>query len=306
LLENITSTLLALKQPRSVTILSLYRFFIDPAYRAWLASRVADPAARAFLHLYDHEWDKRFREEASAPLMTKANKFASSPLLRAVLGQPRSSFDFRQVLDTRQILLCDLSKGLLGSDVASLVGSLVVTKLALAALSRQDTPEGERVPHYLYADEVQNFVYGMDLPTILSEARKYRLTLIVATQTIAQLPHDTQAALFGNCGTITSFRVSGVDAEILEQEFAGPLPARALQNLDDYELYLRTLSSGSPVGPFLLRTFPPRPKSGQESTPDRIIDASLRRYGRPREGVEAKLRGNLAVRHQRPPSRDRR
>ena len=136
----------------------------------------------------------------------------------ALLGQSNSSFDFRQLLDERKILLCDLSKGSLGPDVTSLLGSLVVTKLALAALSRQDTLEEERTPHFLYADEVQNFVYGVDLPTILAESRKYRLALIMATQTLSLLPELTLAAVLGNCATIASFRVSGADAEILERE----------------------------------------------------------------------------------------
>src|SRR6185436_3496321 len=123
-------------------------------------------------------------------------------------------------MDSGKILLCKLSKGALGEDVSSLLGSLIMTKLSLASLSRQDIPEAERRPHYLYADEVQNFTYGVDFPTILSEARKYALSLTIGTQTLSQLPEASVASVFGNCATVLSFRVSGDDAKELVREFA--------------------------------------------------------------------------------------
>jgi hypothetical protein len=291
LLSNAVYALLA--QRRAGTLISVQKLLTDQRYRKQLAARVSDPAVTAFFDLYDHQWEPRFREEAIAPLLTKVNKFVTSPLLRTMLGQPQSSFNFRTLMDQGHILLCDLSKGNLGADVTSLLGSLVVTKLSLAALARQDTPEEQRKPHYLYVDEVQNFVYGVDLPTILSEARKYHLALTIVTQTLSQLTEASRAAVFGNCGTIASFRISGDDAATLEREFANQLPARELQTLADYEIYLSTLINGSPAGPFPLRTFPPRPKTGLETTPERIIRASTLRYGRPRALVEAKLKAFL-------------
>jgi hypothetical protein len=151
------------------------------------------------------------------------------------------------------------------------LGSLVVTKLALASLSRQDVAEAERVPHYLFADEIQTFTYGVDFPTILSESRKYALSLTIGTQTLSQLPEKTVSAVFDNCATIVSFRVSGDDAKALVREFAasgeGPwladqmydviVPASELQNLPDFRLYLRTLLAGRPQEPFLVHGFPP-------------------------------------------------
>jgi len=293
ILSNAAFALMA--QRKAGTLVALQRLLTDATYRKELAARVADPAVRWFFDLYDWQWTRSFREEATAPLLNKVNKFVASPLLRPVLGQHTSSFDFRRLLDDRQILICDLSKGNLGADITSLIGSIVVTKLALPALSRQDTPEEQRAPHYLYADEVQTFMYGIDLPTILAESRKYRLALIMATQALSLLPTTTQAAVLGNCATIAAFRVSGLDAEILEQEFAAALPARELQNLDDYALYLRTLVEGHTAGPYLLYTLPPSPRTGQETTTDRIIAASLQRYGRPRGDVEAKLKIFLAT-----------
>src|SRR5204862_1999343 len=138
------------------------------------------PAIRSFFQFYELQND-RLREESIAPLLNKVSKFISNPLLRAVIGQTTSSFDIRWLMDTGKILLCNLSKGALGEDVSSLLGSLIVTKLALASLSRQDTIEAERRPHFLYIDEVQGFTQGMDLPTILSEKCKYALTLTTGT-----------------------------------------------------------------------------------------------------------------------------
>jgi hypothetical protein len=206
-------------------------------------------------------------------------------------------------MDSRKILLCNLSKGALGEDVSSLLGSLVVTKLALASLSRQDVAEAERVPHYLFADEIQTFTHGVDFPTILSESRKYALSLTIGTQTLSQLPEKMLAAVFGNCATIVSFRVSGDDAQALAREFAasgeGPrltdqmydviVPTSELQNLPDFKLYLRTLLNGRPQEPFLVESFPPFEKSGGETSADCVIRTSACRFGRDRKDIEKAL-----------------
>lgn len=206
-------------------------------------------------------------------------------------------------MDTGKIILCNLSKGALGEDVSSLLGSLIVTKLSLASLSRQDIPEADRRPHFLYADEVQNFTHGVDFPTILSESRKYALSLTLGTQTLSQLPEESVAAVFGNCATIVSFRVSGDDAKALVREFAasgeGPrlaeemfdviIPVAELQNLPDYKLYIRTLLHGRPQEPYLVQSYAPFTKTGQETTADRVIRTSLARYGRDRNAVERQI-----------------
>src|SRR5207237_476166 len=167
-------------------------------------------------------------------------------------------------------------------------------------LSRQDIPEADRRPHFLYADEVQNFCHGVDFPTILSESRKYALSLTIGTQTLSQLPDASVAAVFGNCATIVSFRVSGDDAQALVREFAasgeGPrmtdqmfdiiIPASELQNLADYKLYVRTLLNGKPQEPYLVDSFPPFDKTGKEATANRVVRTSLERYGRERNGVD--------------------
>jgi type IV secretory pathway TraG/TraD family ATPase VirD4 len=291
-----------LEQSEPVTLAALPKLLIDHNYRKQIVKNVTDPAVQSFFRFYELQND-RLREESIAPLLNKVSKFITNPLLRAVIGQATSSFDFRWAMDTGKILLCNLSKGALGEDVSSLLGSLIVTKLSLASLSRQDVPEAERRPHYLYADEVQNFTHGVDFPTILSESRKYALSLTLGTQTLSQLPEESVAAVFGNCGTIVTFRVSGDDAKALVREFAasgeGPrmaedmydviIPASELQNLPDYKLYIRTLMNGRPVEPFLVDSFAPFAKSGKETTADRVIRTSLQRYGRDRGAVERML-----------------
>jgi type IV secretory pathway TraG/TraD family ATPase VirD4 len=297
-----------LEQPEPVTLAALPKLLVDHTYRKQIVSNVTDPAVKSFFHFYETQND-RLREESIAPLLNKVSKFITNPLLRAVIGQTRSSFDFRWAMDNGKILLCNLSKGALGEDVSSLLGSLIVTKLSLASLSRQDIPEADRRPHFLYADEVQNFTHGVDFPSILSESRKYALSLTIGTQTLSQLPDDSMAAVFGNCATLVSFRVSGDDAKALVREFAasgeGPrnaeqmfdiiIPASELQNLADYKLYVRTLLHGRPQEPYLVNSFPPFVKSGRETTADKVIRTSLQRYGRDRAGVERMLNRFLAA-----------
>ena len=288
-----------LEQPEPVTLAALPKLLVDHNYRKQVVSHVSDPAVRSFFQFYETQND-RLREESIAPLLNKVLKFITNPLLRPVIGQTRSSFDFRWAMDNKKIILCNLSKGALGEDVSSLLGSLVVTKLSLASLARQDIPEDERQPHYLYADEIQTFTHGVDFPTILSESRKYALSLIIGTQTLAQLPEKTVAAVFGNCATLVSFRVSGDDARALTREFGasgeGPrladqmydivVPPSELQNLPDFKLYLRTLIDGRPQEPFLVRSFPPFENTGRVTTAKRIIRTSGVRYGRERQTVE--------------------
>ena len=301
-----------LEQPQPATLAALPKLLVDHNYRKRVVAHVSDPAVQAFFRFYESQND-RLREESIAPLLNKVSKFITNPLLRAVIGQTTSSFNFRWAMDTGKILLCNLSKGALGEDVSSLLGSLIVTKLSLASLSRQDIPEADRRPHFLYADEVQNFTHGVDFPTILSEARKYALSLTIGTQTLSQLPDEQVAAVFGNCATIVSFRVSGDDAKALVREFAasgeGPrtaeqaydilIPASELQNLSDYKLYVRTLLDGQPQEPFLVESFPPLTTAGNENTAERVIQTSLQRYGRDRSQVERQLLRFLCLQTKR-------
>lgn len=300
LLSNFTFALLEQREP--VTLLALPKLLTDSAYRKHILRSVTDPAIRGFFTTYDEVWDDDQRARASAPLLNKASKFITNPLLRNIIGQSTSSFDFRRLMDKQQILLCDLSKGALGEDVSSLLGSLITTKMYLAALSRQDTPESERVPHFFYIDEVHNFTYGVDLASILSEARKYRLTLTIATQTLNQLPDKTVAAVFGNCATVICFRVSGADAKVLEYEFAMAINAAQLEELPDFKLYIKTLIEADhrdgtvtmPASPKLITTYPPFVNTKTANSRARIIRASMERFARLRANVEAYIHKQLS------------
>jgi type IV secretory pathway TraG/TraD family ATPase VirD4 len=297
-----------LDQSEPVTLAAVPKVLTDPNYRRKIVREIKNPAVRSFFQFYESQND-RLREESIAPLLNKVAPFVSNPLLSAVIGQTTSSFDFRWAMDNSKIILCNLSKGALGEDVSSLLGSLIVTKLYLSSLSRQDTPEAERRPHFLYADEVQNFIHGVDFSSILAEARKYALGLTIATQTLASLPEGSLEAVFGNCATLVSFRVSGDDAKALVREFGasgeGPrsaeqmfdliVPASELQNLADYKAYVRTLLGGKPQDPFCIDSFPPFAMSGNEATAEAVIRVSSERYGRDRKRVEQGLARFLAA-----------
>jgi len=294
ILKNASYALLS--QPKPHTLIAIPKLLTDKDFREHIVSNITDPVIKGFFDVYDNQWSSRDRAEKSAPLLNKVSMFTTNPLLRDVIGQSKSSFDFRWAMDSKKIILVNLSKGALGEDVSSLLGSLIVTKLAHAALSRQDVPEHERIPHILYADEVQNFIHGVDFPTILSEARKYKLSLILATQTLSQLPPKSLSAVLGNCGTFASFRVSAEDAETLKDEFATNRPSYLLQDLPDYKLYVRTLAENSdgvlrPLEPQLVNAFPPfSPEDGASAgNPERITSVSLERYARPRADVEKHL-----------------
>lgn len=293
LLTNFCFALISQKEP--TTLLDILRLITDAQFRERIFGNVEDGVLQTFYRTYEYDWDDEQRAKASAPLLNKVSAFATNPLLRAVIGQPRSSFRFRDVMDGKKILLCDLSKGALGEDIASLLGSLITTKLYLASLSRQDTPEAHRVPHYFYIDEVHNFTHGIDLSAILAEARKYRLSLTVATQTLAQLRrHNDEIvpAIFGNCGTLASFRVSADDAAILSKEFASDVIPTQLENLPDYQLYLRTLVFAAESNALMasqaqrVTVFPPLSNNKDPQSRVNAVRASQERYTQPRSEVD--------------------
>src|ERR1035437_198784 len=163
-------------------------------------------------------WNDKFAAEAVAPVLNKVGAFTANPLVRNIIGQPKSSFNMRQIMDERKILIVNLSRGLVGEDNAALLGALLVTKVQLGAMSRADVHGSERTPFYLYVDEFQNFATE-SFATILSEARKYGLNLTVANQYIAQMGETVRDAVFGNVGTMISFRSSADDAPILSKQF---------------------------------------------------------------------------------------
>ena len=230
-----------------------------------------------------------------AAIQNKVGQFISAPLIRNIIGQIKSTIDMREIMNKGKILIVNLSKGKIGEDASNLLGALIVTKLQLAAMERVNIPEEERKDFYLYVDEFQNFATDA-FASILSEARKYRLCLMLAHQYIAQLDEMTEKgkstkvrdAIFGNVGTIICFRVGAADAEFLEKEFLPEFMANDLVNLDKYNIYLKLMIDGAASKAFSAITLPPVSKP-EKSYKDKIISISRERYTSPKEEIEEKL-----------------
>jgi hypothetical protein len=290
-----------IEQPSLVSILALPKLLTDQAYRTHILSRAQNPAVLDFFHNTFDRWQNSFREEAISAVLNKCRAFTTDPLLRAIIGQTRSSFDFREAMDERKIILCDLSKGAIGADNAMLLGSLIVMQEKLAALSRADVLESERIPHLLFAEEAQNFIG--DFESILAETRKYNLVLVVATQGIENLSQETAAAIFTNAANLITFRVSNTDAERLKDEFTMVFPGAIIQDLPDYRAWVRTLVCDEhgcrPAEPEQIATFPPVTREPGSEWRSRIERTSNERYTMPRSAVEAKIERFLLGRRER-------
>ena len=289
-----------IEQPAATSLLALPKILTNDIYRAGLLSHVENPAVLDFFVHTFNNWTASFCEKAISPVLNKCRAFTTDPLMRAVIGQARSSFNFRWVMDHRKILLCDLAKGSIGDDNSRLLGSLIVLKENLAALSRQDIHGSERVAHVLVCEEAHNFIGDFD--SILAEARKYGLILTLATQGIKALPKEASFAIFSNCATVISFRVSGTDAARLSQEFGMAIPASRLQEIPDYTMYVRTLTRSasdsrspggtSPTDPHWVNGHPPFPfgRHPQHARHKSVIRVSQARYTRSKAVVEEELR----------------
>src|SRR6185503_15778425 len=244
----LNNTILALLDSPGNTMLGITRMYVDKKYRKKIVDNVKDPMVRAFWVDEFANYNEKYRTEAIAPIQNKVGQFLSSGIIRNIVGQPKSTIDLREIMDDRKILIMDLSKGKVGEDNSALLGAMIVTKLQLAALSRADLPEKERKDFYLYVDEFQNFATE-SFATILSEARKYRLSLTLANQYLAQIEESTLHAIFGNVGTLVSFQVGAHDAELLTEQFGGDLEKPDLLNLPRYHAYVRLLIDGVPSRP---------------------------------------------------------
>jgi hypothetical protein len=289
ILRNALHTLI--EHPRPVSILALSKLLTDADYRAQVLADVRNPAVLDFFHNTYDKWDNRFREEAISPVLNKCRAFLTDPLIRAVIGQTRSSFDFREAMDSRKIILCDLSKGEIGADNATLLGSVIVMQEKLAALSRSDIKESERVDHFLFAEEAHNFIG--DFESILAENRKFKLYLAVCLQQLEAISRETAAAIFTNAANLIAFRVSSTDAERLRSEFAMAFPGAVIQDLADYRAYVRTLkcddSGCRPVEPERIATYPPYQRTQNAEWRNRIERTSNQRYTKPRASVESAI-----------------
>jgi len=283
----LNNCILALLEYQGSTLLGVNRMLADVEYRKKVVDKITDPVVKAFWTQEFARYTQRYEIEATAAIQNKVGQFISAPLIRNIIGQVKSTIDMREAMDKKKILILNLSKGRIGEDASRLLGALLITKIQLAAMSRVDILEKERQDFYLYVDEFQNFATE-SFVNILSEARKYRLDLILAHQYIAQMEETVRDAVFGNVGTIISFRVGAEDSEYLEKEFIPEFNAEDLVNLAKYNIYLKLMIEGVAGKPFSARTLPPF-SLPEEIHRDKIIKVSREKYANSRKIVEEKI-----------------
>lgn len=282
----LNNTILALLEYPGSTMLGIARMLVDRSFRTRVLTKVTDPIVKGFWIDEFANYNDKFRNEAVAPIQNKVGQFLSSSIIRNIVGQPKSTIDLREIMDSKKILLMNLAKGRIGEDNSSLLGAMMITRLQLAAMSRVDIPEEDRKDFFLYVDEFQNFATE-SFANILSEARKYRLDLTIAHQYIEQLDEKVAPAVFGNVGTIISFRVGGADGEFLEKEYFPTFTQVDLVNLPKYEVYLKLMIDGVASEPFSATTLPP--VGGKTDNREKAIAVSRERYSLPRKEIEEKI-----------------
>jgi len=280
--------ILALLDYPGSTLLGIMRILVDREYREKVIDKIKDPVVKSFWVNEYTKWNDRVLQEVISPIQNKVGQFLSNFLIRNIVGQVKSTIDLRDIMDNRKILILNLSKGRIGEDTMQLLGSMIVTKIYLAAMSRVDVPEEERKDFYLYVDEFQNFATD-SFANILSEARKYRLDLTIAHQYIEQLPELVASAIFGNVGTLVCFRVGAADAEILVKEFTPFFEEEDLANLPAFSIYLKLMIDGISSDPFSAATLPPLFEDLKTDNEEKVIRSSRERYAHPRAVVEDKI-----------------
>jgi energy-coupling factor transporter ATP-binding protein EcfA2 len=284
------ATLAALLQCENTSLLGVSRMLHDDRYRAWVVKQVKDPMVRSFWVNEFAHYNQSFRQEVISPIQNKVGQLFLSPALRNVLGQVRTKINFRFMMDRKRIFIANLSKGLVGETHSSLLGSLLITGFELAALSRADRPPDQREDFFLYADEFHHYATE-SFASILSEARKYRLSLTLAHQYLGQLSEPISTAVFGNVGALLAFRVSEADAAVLERQFGGRFVGSRFTGLENYELCARLLHEE----PFLARSLPPLETSRRRR--QTVIRHSRQKYGTRQRVVEDRIDRWLKRRH---------
>ncbi|OQX00802.1 hypothetical protein BWK69_00750 [Candidatus Parcubacteria bacterium A4] len=287
------SLLLLMDDPNETyTLMEVPKVLSDEKFRKYLLDKCQNPIVKDF---WEKEAEKAGGEAALAnvvPYITsKFDVFIANDYMRAIIGQQKTSLEFGKIMNEEKILLCNLSKGKLGEANSALLGLIIVGKLLISAFARIDIPHDERKDFYLYMDEFQNFTTE-SVSTILAEARKYRLSLIMAHQYIGQLTDPIRKAVFGNVGTITSFRVGPEDAEFLEKEFEGVFNQQDLISLTNYNFYIKIITDGQVSRPFNVQTYSPTKSNYAKAMAMR--EYSLSKNGLPREEVDENIKKRLA------------
>lgn len=285
-------TILALLDRPNTTMLDITRMLTDKKFRKETLEYCTDSVVLNFWNIEFASWNDKFQAEAVAPVLNKVGAFTANPIIRNIIGQPNSTFNIREIMDEGKILIVNLSKGLIGEDNAGILGSFLVTKIQLAAMSRSDIEKIEdRRPFYLYVDEFQNFATD-SFATILSEARKYGLNLTVANQYVSQMQDTVRDAVFGNVGTMISFRVSADDAPLLGKQFEPQFEPNDLLQMHNRNFIINMVIKGekSPAFSATTLTIP----ASQTNFMQHIVDSSRRKYARDRESVEREIQALIA------------
>lgn len=282
----LNNTILSLLEYPGSTLLGINRLLADKEYRKKVVSVITDPVVKAFWITEFAKYNDKYQQEAVAPIQNKIGQFLSASVMRNIVAQVKSTIDIRQIMDSEKIFIMNLSKGRVGEDSSRLLGGMLITKIQLAAMERVDIPEAERKDFFLYVDEFQNFATE-SFANILSEARKYHLSLIMAHQYIKQLDEHVADAVFGNVGTIVTFRVGAEDAEFMEKEFEPVFTANDIINLPKFHVYLKLMINGVASQPFSAMGLPPigNPTGNLE----KVVRISRERYAVPRAEIEEKI-----------------
>jgi hypothetical protein len=301
-------SLLALLEYPDATMLDITRILTDKNFRKDVMEHVTDPVVRNFWNVEFATWNDKFAAEAVAPVLNKVGAFTANPLVRNIIGQPKSSFNIRKIMDERKIFIVNLSRGLVGEDNAALLGALLVTKIQLASMSRADIAPQDRIPFYLHVDEFQNFATD-SFATILSEARKYALNLTVANQYIAQMSQDVKDAVFGNVGSMIAFRMGADDARSMQKYFEPKFEEHDLVHMNNRNIVISMTIDGEKTQAFSATTLnlPPAPP---EHTA-RIVEHSRNFHAVPRHAAEEYihnrygLQGSVAPADKKPARKSR-
>ncbi len=280
-------TTLALLDSPNTTVLSILKMLTDKNYRQKIVARIQDSVVKNFWVAEFAAWSEKFDAEAITPLLNKVGQFVATNMIRNMVGQPKTKFDIREIMDKKKILLMKVSKGLLGEENSSLIGSMFITKLYQAAMSRADTAEDKRTDFYFYVDEFQIFATDT-FAEILSEARKYKLNMTLAHQYMGQLSDVVRKTVFGNVGSIINFRVGAEDAVILAKEYTPVFKERDIINLGVREFYIKMSVNGELREAFSGRTLD-APKVEHDFS-KQIIAASRAKYCLPRKDVEEEMK----------------
>src|SRR5690606_20477918 len=285
----IRNAMLTVMYEKGTTFIEVVRVLTDASFVQELLPKVQDPIIRRYWTDQIAQTSDFHKSEVLDYITSKFGRFVTNRMVRNIIGQSESSFNFRKVMDEGKILFINLSKGELGEENSSFLGLVLVPRILMAAMSRADIPQDQRRDFYLYVDEFQNFATP-DFAQILSEARKYKLNLTVANQFIGQIDEEVKNAIFGNVGTIVSYRVGVTDASYLSHEFSPVFSEDDLLNIERYHVYVKTIVRNEPVPPFSMSLYKDMKKQKEtmnKRVAEIITEMSRLKYGRDETLVEA-------------------